>query len=53
VVKSRGVDFVEFVFVFSYYLVRRRGLFDLRGQLFFLVRFEEGDVKGVVYGYSG
>ena len=44
-------DFVEFVFVFSLYLNRRTGFFDLLGESFVLVRFEEGDVEGVVYGY--
>jgi len=29
VVDSRVDDFVEFVFVFSFYLDRRRGFFDL------------------------
>jgi len=50
-VESRVDDFVEFVFVFSFYLNRRRGFFDLCGELVVLVGFEEGDVKCVVYGH--
>jgi len=50
-VELRVDDFVEFVFVFSFYLNRRRGSFDLRGKLVVLVRFEEGDVECVVYGH--
>jgi len=50
VVEWRVDDFFEFVFVFSFYLTRRRGFFDLRGGSVILVRFEEGDVECVVYG---
>jgi len=50
VLELRVDDFVEFVFIFSVYLNRMTGFFDLRGELFVLVRFEEGDVEGVVYG---
>jgi len=49
--ESRVDDFVEFLFVFSFYLNRRRVFFDLRGELIVWVRFEEGDVEGVVYGH--
>ena len=49
--ESRGNDFIEFVFVLSFYLNRRRGSFDLIGKLGVLVRFEEGDVECVVYGH--
>ena len=41
VVESRVNDFVEFVFVFTFYLKRRRGFLDLRGELVVFVRFEE------------
>jgi len=51
VAESRVHDFVEFVFVFSFYLNRRRGFFDLSGESVFLVRFEEGDMECVVYGH--
>jgi len=50
-VELRVDDFVEFVFVFSFYLNRRRRFFDLRGESVVLVRFEEGDVECVVYGH--
>jgi len=40
VVESIVDDFVEFVFVFSFYLNRRRGLLDLTGESGVLVRFE-------------
>jgi len=50
-VESRVDDFVEFVFVFSFYLNRRRGFFHLRGEWVVLVGFEERDVEGVVYGH--
>jgi len=51
VVESTVDDFVEFLFVFSFYLNRRRGSFDLRGESVPLVRFEGGDVECVVYGH--
>ena len=51
VVESRVDNFVEFVFVFYFYLNRRRRFFYLRGEAVVLARFEEGDVKGVVYGH--
>ena len=51
--KSRVADFVEFVFLFSFYLNRTREFFDLRGELLVSVRFKEGDVEGVVYGHRG
>ena len=41
VMESRVDNFVEFVFVFSFYLNRRRWFFDLRGKLVIFVRFEE------------
>jgi len=50
-VESRVDDLVEFVFVFSFYLNRRRGFFDQRGASVFLVRFELGDMECVVYGH--
>jgi len=50
-VEWRVDDFVEFVFVLSFYLNRRRGFFDLSEELVVLVRFEEGDVGCVVYGH--
>jgi len=43
--------FVEFVFIFSFDVNRRRGFFDLGGELVVLVRFEVGDVECVVYGH--
>ena len=49
--ESRVDDFVEFVFVFYFYLNRRRGFFDLRGESMVLVGFEGRDVEGVVYGH--
>ena len=49
--ESRVDDFVEFVFVFFFYLNRRRGFVDLRGESVVLVRFKEGDVECVVYGH--
>jgi len=49
VVESRVDDFVQFVFVFSFYRNRRRGFFDLRGEWVVLVRFKERDVECVVY----
>jgi len=51
VVESRVDDFVEFVFVFSFYLNMRSRFFDLRGESFVLIRFVEGDVECVVYGH--
>jgi len=50
-VESRVDDFVEFVFVFSFYLNKKSGVFDLREELVVLVKFEEGDVECVVYGH--
>jgi len=50
-VESRVDDFVEFVFVFSFYLNRRREFFVLCGQSVVLVGFEEGDVECFVYGH--
>ena len=41
VMESRVNNFVEFVFVFSFYLNRRRGFLELRGKLIVFVRFEE------------
>ena len=41
VVESRVNDFVEFVFVFSFYLNRRRWFLDLRGEIVVFVGFEE------------
>ena len=51
VVESRVNDFVEFVFVFSFYRNRRRGFCFLRGKSIVLVGFEEGDVEGIVYSH--
>jgi len=51
-VESRVDDFIAFVFLFSFYLNRRRGFFDLRGESVVLVRLEEEDVGFVVYGLS-
>ena len=48
-VESRVNDFVEFVFLFSFYLHSWRGFVDLCRESVFLVRFEEGDVECVVY----
>ena len=53
VVESRVNNFVEFVFVFSFYLNRRRGFLYLRGELVVFVRFEERDVECVVYSHRG
>jgi len=54
-VELRVDDFVKFVFVFSFYLDRRRGFFDLRGKSSVLVRLQGGDVEDVasVYGHRG
>ena len=41
VVESRVDDLVEFLFVFSFYLNRRRWFLYLRGKFVFLVGFEE------------
>ena len=41
VVESRVDDFVEFVFVFSFYLNRRRGFLNLRGECVVFVGFEK------------
>ena len=51
VVESRVDDFVKFVFVFSFYINRSRGFFDLRGESVVLVWFQEGDMECVVYGH--
>jgi len=48
-VDSRVDDFVALVFVFDIYLIRRTSFFDQRGKLVVLVRFEDGDVEGVLY----
>ena len=54
VVVELGVDdFVEFVFVFSFYLNRRRGFWCLRGELVVLVRFKKRYVDGIVYLHRG
>jgi len=50
-VESRVNDFVKFVFVFSSYLKRRWRFFDLCGESIVLVRFENGDLEGVVPGH--
>ena len=52
-VELRVNDIVELVYVFSYYLNRRREFFYLRGESLVLARFEEGDVAGVLYGHRG
>ena len=49
--ESRVTDFVEFVFVFSFSLNGRREFFNMRGESVVLVRFVEGDMECVVYGY--
>ena len=46
--ESRVDAFVEFVFVFSFYLNRRRGFVYLSGESVLLVRFDKGDVECVV-----
>ena len=51
VMALRVNDLVEFVFVFSFILDRRRGIFDLWGESVVLVRFKERDVECVVYAY--
>ena len=49
VLQSRGYDLVEFVFVLSLYLNRRRWFFDLRGESVDLISREQGEiVMGVV-----
>ena len=48
--ESRVNDFVEFEFVFSFYLNRRWEFFDLRWESVVLVRFQEGDGEVVVDG---
>jgi len=45
VVESRVDDFIALVFVFSFYLNRRMGFFDLREKPVVLVSFEGGDVE--------
>ena len=49
--EARVDDLVEFVFVFSFYLSRRRGFFDLIVESVVLVGFEEGDMECVVCGH--
>ena len=51
VVGSRVDDFLEFVFLCSFYLNRRKVILDLKEELVALVRFEEGDVECVVNGH--
>ena len=41
VVESRVDDFVEFVFLFSFYLNRRRWFWNLRRKLVVFIRFEQ------------
>ena len=53
VVELRVDDLVEFVFVFSFYLNRRRWSLDLRGESVVLVRCEMRYVDNVVYLYRG
>ena len=53
VLESRVDDFVKFIFVFSFYLNRRRWLFDLSGVSVVLVRFKEEYMECVVYGHGG
>ena len=53
VVESRVDDFVEFVFVSSFYLNRRRGFLYLRRESVVLIRFKKRDVDGVVYLHRG
>ena len=53
VVESRVDDFFEFVFVFSFYLDRRRGFLYLQGESVVLVRFKKRYVDGVVYLHRG
>jgi len=50
-VESRVDDFVKFVFLFSFYINRRRGFFDLSRESVVLVSFKEGEVECVVYGH--
>jgi len=51
--ESRVDNFVPFIFVLSFYRNRKRWLFDLRGESVVLVRFEQGNVEGVVNGHIG
>ena len=53
VMESRVDDLVEFVFVSSFYLNRRRAFLDLREESVVLVRFEKRNVDGVVYLHRG
>ena len=48
---SRVNDFLEFLFVLSFYAKRRGEFFDLRRESVVLVRFEEADMEGVVDGH--
>ena len=47
--ESRVDNLVELVFVFPFYLNRRRGFLDLGRESVVLVRFEKRYVNGVVY----
>jgi len=51
VVVWRVDDFVKFVFLFSFYLNRRRWFFDLRRETVILVSSEEGDMESLVDGH--
>ena len=53
VVELRADDFVKFVFVFSFYLNRRRGFLNLGGEFVVLLGFEERNVECVVYSHRG
>ena len=53
VVDLRIDYFVEFEFLFSFYLNRRRGFLYLQRESVVLVRFEKRYVDGVVYLYRG
>ena len=46
-------DFVEFEFACSFYLHRMSVFLDFCGELAVLVRFEKGDVAGIVYLHRG
>ena len=52
-VESRVDDFVEFEFVFSFYLDKRRGFLYLRRESVVLVMFEKRYVDGIVYLHRG
>ena len=53
IVESRVDDFVEFLFVLSFYLNSMRGFLNLSGKLVFFVGFEKRDVECVVYSHQG